>query len=175
MLNRRDMLWGMGGFSLALGACGQAGSAQSQHQSERNLLKIPQLLSGKKNGVYTEYNLKIQNGTSTFFEGRSTSTIGVNQAYLGPTLKMDVGSTVRINVNNTLQEDTTLHWHGFHVPAKYDGDDLAIGFNSKYLIDIASEVEDKEITFSLKNSTSPVLVLDNSDKNSFYVIMPMKI
>lgn len=121
MLNRRDMLWGMGGFSLALGACGQAGSAQSQHQSERNLLKIPQLLSGKKNGVYTEYNLKIQNGTSTFFEGRSTSTIGVNQAYLGPTLKMDVGSTVRINVNNTLQEDTTLHWHGFHVPAKYDG------------------------------------------------------
>ncbi|HBL93742.1 MAG TPA: oxidase [Hyphomonas sp.] len=111
----------MGGLSLTLGACGQAGSALSQHQSERKLLKIPQLLSGKKNGAYTEYNLKIQNGTSTFFEGRPTSTIGVNQAYLGPTLKMDVGSTVRINVNNTLQEDTTLHWHGFHVPAKYDG------------------------------------------------------
>ncbi len=90
MLTRRDTLWGMGGLSLTLGACGQAGSARSQHQSERNLLKIPQLLSGKKNGAYTEYNLKIQNGTSTFFEGRPTSTIGVNQAYLGPTLKMDV-------------------------------------------------------------------------------------
>jgi len=50
-----------------------------------------------------------------------------------------------------------------------------LGFNSKYLIDIASEVEDKNLTFSLKDSTSPVLVLDNSDKNSFYVIMPMKI
>jgi FtsP/CotA-like multicopper oxidase with cupredoxin domain len=47
--------------------------------------------------------------------------MGINQAYLGPTLKMDIGSTVRINVKNTLQEDTTLHWHGFHVPAKYDG------------------------------------------------------
>ena len=34
---------------------------------------------------------------------------------------------------------------------------LAIGFNSKYLIDIASEIEDKNLTFSLKNSTSPVL------------------
>lgn len=121
MLTRRDTLWGMGGLSLALTACGQAGSTQSQQQSKRNLLKIPELLSGTKRGVYTEYNLKIQNGTSTFFEGRSTSTIGVNQAYLGPTLKMDVGSTVRINVNNTLQEETTLHWHGFHVPAKYDG------------------------------------------------------
>ena len=61
------------------------------------------------------------------------------------------------------------------VAAKYDGEDLTIGFNSKYLIDIASEIEDKNLTFSLKNSTSPVLVFDNSDKNSFYVIMPMKI
>ena len=43
------------------------------------------------------------------------------------------------------------------------------------LIDIASEIEDKNLTFSLKNSTSPVLVFDNLDKNSFYVIMPMKI
>jgi len=61
------------------------------------------------------------------------------------------------------------------VAAKYDGEDLVIGFNSKYLIDISSEIEDKNLTFSLKNSTSPVLVFDNSDKNSFYVIMPMKI
>tara|TARA_B100000886_G_C20412256_1_gene487636 strand:- start:612 stop:1727 length:1116 start_codon:yes stop_codon:yes gene_type:complete len=61
------------------------------------------------------------------------------------------------------------------VAAKYDGEDLTIGFNSKYLIDIASEIEDKNLTISLKNSTSPVLVFDNSDKNSFYVIMPMKI
>ena len=48
-------------------------------------------------------------------------------------------------------------------------------FNSKYLIDIASEIQDKNLMFCLKNSTSPVLVFDNSDKNSFYVIMPMKI
>ena len=59
--------------------------------------------------------------------------------------------------------------------AKYDGEDIVIGFNSKYLIDIATEIEDKNLTFSLKDSTSPVLVFDNSDKNSFYVIMPMKI
>ncbi len=61
------------------------------------------------------------------------------------------------------------------VSAKYDGEDLSIGFNSKYLIDIASEIEDKNLIFNLKNSTSPVLVLDNADKNSFYVIMPMKL
>ena len=40
------------------------------------------------------------------------------------------------------------------VAAKYDGEDLVMSFNSKYLIDIASEIEDKDLTFSLKNSTS---------------------
>ncbi len=61
------------------------------------------------------------------------------------------------------------------VSAKYDSEDLTIGFNSKYLIDIASEIEDKKLIFNFNNSTSPVLILDNTNKNSFYVIMPMKI
>ena len=77
---------------------------------------------------------------------------------------------LRLSVNSTNSGDGNEV-----VAAKYDGEDLVIGFNSKYLIDIASEIEDKDLTFNLKNSTSPVLVFDNSDKNSFYVIMPMKI
>ena len=52
---------------------------------------------------------------------------------------------------------------------------LNISFNSKYLIDIASEVEDKNLKINLKDSVSPVLIEDLSDKNSFYVIMPMKL
>ena len=61
------------------------------------------------------------------------------------------------------------------IKAEFDSDTLNISFNSKYLIDIASEVEDKNLKMSLKDSVSPVLVEDASDKNSFYVIMPMKI
>ncbi len=77
---------------------------------------------------------------------------------------------LRLSVNSTNSGDGNEV-----VAAKYDGEELTIGFNSKYLIDIASEIEDKNLTFSLKDSTSPVLVFDNSNKNSFYVIMPMKI
>ena len=61
------------------------------------------------------------------------------------------------------------------VNAKYDGEDFTIGFNSKYLIDIASEIEDKNLKMNLKDSVSPVLIEDISDKNSYFVIMPMKI
>ena len=61
------------------------------------------------------------------------------------------------------------------IDAEFNADSLNISFNSKYLIDIASEVEDKNLKMSLKDSVSPVLIEDISDKNSYYVIMPMKI
>jgi len=61
------------------------------------------------------------------------------------------------------------------IKAKFTSENLNISFNSKYLIDIISEVEDKNLKMNLKDSVSPVLIEDASDKNSYYVIMPMKI
>jgi DNA polymerase-3 subunit beta len=61
------------------------------------------------------------------------------------------------------------------IKAEFSSETLNISFNSKYLTDIASEVEDKNLKMNLKDSTSPVLIEDASDKNSYYVIMPMKI
>ena len=61
------------------------------------------------------------------------------------------------------------------IKANFSSENLNISFNSKYLIDIASEVEDKNLKMSLRDSVSPVLIEDVSDKNSYYVIMPMKI
>jgi len=52
---------------------------------------------------------------------------------------------------------------------------MIVSFNSKYLTDIASEVEDKNLKINLKDPVSPVLIEDISDKNSYYVVMPMKI
>ncbi len=59
--------------------------------------------------------------------------------------------------------------------ANYNSDDLTVGFNSRYLLDIASEIEDEKLTMNLNDSISPVLIQDNSDKQSYFVIMPMKI
>ena len=61
------------------------------------------------------------------------------------------------------------------INAEFSSGSLNISFNSKYLIDIASEIIDKNLRINLKDSVSPVLIEDNSDKNSYYVIMPMKI
>ena len=61
------------------------------------------------------------------------------------------------------------------VKSNFTGEEMTVSFNSKYLTDITSEVEDKNLKINLKDSISPVLVEDMSDKNSYYVVMPMKI
>ncbi len=59
--------------------------------------------------------------------------------------------------------------------ANYNSEILTVSFNSRYLLDIASEIEDENISMNLNDAVSPVLILDKSDKQSYFVIMPMKI
>jgi len=86
-----------------------------------NPLKIPPLLEGSLSDGVRQYDLRLQEGVSQFLSGLSTPTWGINGAYLGPSLKLHDGETVRLNVTNTLKEDTSMHWHGFLVPAICDG------------------------------------------------------
>jgi len=52
----------------------------------------------------------------------ATPTMGYNGAeFWGPTLIMQKGDMVQMNVTNDIGENTTTHWHGFHIPAIMDG------------------------------------------------------
>ena len=84
--------------------------AQSQ-----NPLFIPDTLNG------TVFNLDVQAGTKQFIGLNNTPTYGYNGAILGPTLIMNTGDTVTLNVTNNLTQNTTVHWHGFHVAPENDG------------------------------------------------------
>jgi len=57
----------------------------------------------------------------------------------------------------------------------YEGDEIEIGFNSKYIMDIVNNLEDNEITIKLKGNSSPVIAQENSNKNLVYVLMPMRV
>ena len=52
--------------------------------------------------------------------------------------------------------------------------DLQISFNSRYLIDVASQFEGEKIEIFFNDSGSPALIKDPSDFDSIYVVMPMK-
>lgn len=85
-----------------------------------NPLKIPKLIEGT---AHTDkvFALGIAEGNSNFLPGLSTTTLGINGAYLGPTIRVRVGDRVTMQVKNNLAEPTTLHWHGLHIPARHDG------------------------------------------------------
>ena len=61
------------------------------------------------------------------------------------------------------------------ISAKFDSNDMSISFNSRYLVDIASQIENDSIVIILKDAGAPALIKDLSDKNSFHAVMPMKI
>ena len=58
---------------------------------------------------------------------------------------------------------------------QYDSEDLEIGFNSRYLLDITNQVEGENIEFSLADPGSPTIVRDQDDNTSLYVLMPMRV
>tara|TARA_Y100000588_G_C14263252_1_gene928590 strand:- start:105 stop:1175 length:1071 start_codon:yes stop_codon:yes gene_type:complete len=57
----------------------------------------------------------------------------------------------------------------------YSGDTIEIGFNSRYLLDIANQIEGENIEFSLADSGSPTIVRDLEDNSALYVLMPMRV
>jgi len=87
----------------------------------RNPLAIPALDRGKQVDGVRQFNLQIQDGKTEFFANLFTKTRGINSSYLSPVLRFRKGETVKVNVVNALKENTTLHWHGFNLPAKADG------------------------------------------------------
>ena len=54
------------------------------------------------------------------------------------------------------------------------GYDLQISFNSKYLIDVASQLDGENVEIFFNDTGSPALIKDPGDFDSIYVVMPMK-
>ena len=84
-------------------------------------------------------------------------------------VKFDLSKDIlNLSVNNTNSGDgkETLN-------VKFDYD-LQISFNSKYLIDVASQLDGENIEIFFNDTGSPALIKDPGDFDSIYVVMPMK-
>ena len=113
-------------------ACSTSTPAPSEGETstgEVGDFPIPPTMNGNVVDGKITYDLVMQPGTREFISGKETATLGYNGDFLGPTLVMNKGDEVVINVTNNLGgpssstyfPHSTTHWHGFHVPAKDDG------------------------------------------------------
>ncbi len=57
----------------------------------------------------------------------------------------------------------------------YSSDDLDIGFNSRYLLDITNQLSGEEIIFMLADPGSPTVIRDVKENGAIYVLMPMRV
>jgi len=87
-----------------------------------NTLPIPPLLESDVASDGTRiFAFNADAGEKSFFPGYKTATLGYNGSYLGPTIKVRGGEQVKFKIDNKLDQVTTVHWHGLHVPAQWDG------------------------------------------------------
>ena len=61
------------------------------------------------------------------------------------------------------------------VAVDYTRDPLEIGFNSRYLLDVAGQITAENMRFELQDAGSPTVVRDPKDAQSLYVLMPMRV
>jgi DNA polymerase-3 subunit beta len=57
----------------------------------------------------------------------------------------------------------------------YDGEPFEIGFNARYLLDVAGQIQGEMAEFRFADPSSPTLVLDPVDPGAQYVLMPLRV
>jgi DNA polymerase-3 subunit beta len=61
------------------------------------------------------------------------------------------------------------------IEVEYAADPLDIGFNSRYLLDIAAQIDGEVAVLKLADPGSPTLIQDREAKGALYVLMPMRV
>lgn len=111
-MNRRQIIKGTGTLGGGLALAGWL-PAWAQTNSSGIARPLPEL-SGN------DITLRIAR-QAMVIDGRHSNAIGINGTVPAPLLRLREGQTVRLNVINELDEDSSIHWHGVLVPPQFDG------------------------------------------------------
>jgi DNA polymerase III subunit beta len=95
------------------------------------------------------------------------------------TIASDRGRAVKLAINGTKLTLSVNNPEGGsateEVAVEYASTPIEIGFNARYLLEIASQLESDTAQFHLADSGSPTIVRDGSEADALYVLMPMRV
>jgi len=61
------------------------------------------------------------------------------------------------------------------VEVEYTQEPMEIGFNARYLLEIANQIDGKNARFEMQEAGSPTIIREQADEASLYVLMPMRV
>ncbi len=114
-LSRRHLLAGLGSASVFA-----ALPAWAQGHSMHRMCGGAPIRAGFDEVSGPAIDLAVGHGPRVV-QGRKGVGIAVNGSVPGPLIRLKEGQTVRLNVTNTLDADTSIHWHGLLLPFQMDG------------------------------------------------------
>jgi len=92
-----------------------------------------------------------------------------NEKYRGVRLRLESGSLTTV-ANNPEQEEAEET-----INVDYSGNELEIGFNVNYLLDVMNVIRSESVKILLADSNSSALITDAGDDSATYVVMPMRL
>ncbi|WP_419879548.1 multicopper oxidase family protein [Brevibacillus centrosporus] len=87
----------------------------------RQLPALAQTDAIQPTGHVQEYKLEAKPARWELVSGVQTDAYTFNGTVPGPTIRAKEGDTIRVILKNSLPEETSIHWHGLHIPNKMDG------------------------------------------------------
>lgn len=111
----------------------------------------------------------VQSPKDVLKQAFSRAAILSNEKFKGVRLNLKSGE-LKITANNPEQEEAEEI-----VDVDYQGDELEIGFNVAYLIDVFNNLGSEKVKITLADSNSSALIEDSEDDAALYVIMPMRL
>ena len=72
-------------------------------------------------GKLREYSLVAKPGKWELLPGVTADVLAYNGTVPGPTIRVTEGDTIKVSLKNELEQETSIHWHGLHVPNAMDG------------------------------------------------------
>jgi DNA polymerase-3 subunit beta len=119
--------------------------------------------------IPTKLKQKIRVNREAFLTSLKRVALLANQKSKAITLSVSNGR-MEIASNNPELGDAKEE-----IEVSYDGQDLRIGFNAKYVQDVLTAIHDDEIDFEINDQLSPGLIRPHNDQSYTCVVMPMRI
>ena len=99
----------------------------------------------------------------------SRAAILSNEKFRGVRVNL-AGTEMRITANNPEQEEAEEM-----LDVNFQGDDLEIGFNVSYVLDVLNTLRCKQVRFSMSDANASALIENADDDSAMYVVMPIRL